>query len=569
MKRVVLAAVNSRYVHTNPAVRLLRAMAPAYTQVVEGTMQDPPLRLIHAILDCRPDAVGFSGYIWNRGRMLELAGALRRLRPSLVLFLGGPEFSFEDESFLTAHPEIDFILPGEGELIYRQWLLHWEQTGSPLGAPGTLCRNIPFIHGPVIDLKELPFAYEGELASMQNRPVYYETSRGCPGRCAFCLSGQSQTVRFMPLPKVRQELEALFAAGVSQIKLVDRTFNCHPERAAAILDMVLELDSQYGRHGATNLHMEVRGDLLSEAFLSRLGKAPPGLFQLEIGVQSTNPPTRAAIHRQDDLSRLAANVRRIREMGNTHLHLDLIAGLPYEDMAAFERSFNELWSYEPHMLQLGFLKLLKGSELARRAGEYGLAACDFPPYEILSTPWMSFDELSFLKDIEAVLEWTYNAHAARSTLKAAADMLGQGAFALFCRLARAFRSLGLMDRPLSLENRYEGLYRALDAMPELASLPVEGLLRHDWICHGKPNRYPRCLRPKPAPDAHAIMERALDADGFLAPLAHLSGAHRARLYHVEAYDPPIILQGRSARQVLYRYADKGHGPEQCQYQVLA
>lgn len=568
MKRVVLTAVNSRYVHTNPAVRLLRAMAPAYTQVVEGTMQDPPLRLIHAILACQPDAVGFSGYIWNRCRMMELAGALRRLRPGLVLFLGGPEFSFEDESFLAAHPEIDFIMPGEGELIYREWLRRWEQTGHPLGAPGTLCRDTPFIHGPVIDLNDLPFAYEGELASLKGRPVYYETSRGCPGRCAFCLSGSGQPVRFMPLPKVRQELEALFAAGVSQIKLVDRTFNCHPDRAAAILDMALELDARYGRHGATNLHMEVRGDRMEESFLARLGQAPPGLFQLEIGVQSTHPPTRAAIHRQDDLSRLAANVHRILAMGNTHLHLDLIAGLPYEDMAAFERSFNDLWSYEPHMLQLGFLKLLRGSELARRSGEYGLVACDFPPYEILSRPWMSFEELSFLKDVEAVLEWTYNANAARCTLKAAADVLGQGAFALFCRLARAFRSLGLMDRPLSLENRYEGLYRALDAMPELDALPVEGLLRHDWICHGKPNRYPRCLRPMPSPESHAIMERSLDAEGFLAPLAHLSGTHRARLYHVEDYDPPICLEGRPARQVLYRYAGREAGPSRCQYEVL-
>lgn len=568
MKRVVLTAVNSRYVHTNPAVRLLRAMAPAWTQVVEGTMQDPPLRLIHAILACQPDAVGFSGYIWNRSRMLELAGALRRLRPGLVLFLGGPEFSFEDESFLAAHPEIDFIMPGEGELIYREWLRRWEQTGHPLGAPGTLCRDTPFIHGPVIDLNDLPFAYEGELASLKGRPVYYETSRGCPGRCAFCLSGSGQPVRFMPLPKVRQELEALFAAGVSQIKLVDRTFNCHPDRAAAILDMALELDARYGRHGTTNLHMEVRGDRMEESFLARLGQAPPGLFQLEIGVQSTHPPTRAAIRRQDDLGRLAANVRRILAMGNTHLHLDLIAGLPYEDMAAFERSFNDLWSYEPHMLQLGFLKLLRGSELARRSGEYGLVACDFPPYEILSTPWMSFEELSFLKDVEAVLEWTYNANATRCTLKAAADVLGQGAFALFCRLARAFRSLGLMDRPLSLENRYEGLYRALDAMPELDALPVEGLLRHDWICHGKPNRYPRCLRPMPSPESHAIMERSLDAEGFLAPLAHLSGAHRARLYHVEDYDPPICLEGRPARQVLYRYAGREAGPSRCQYEVL-
>lgn len=569
MKRIVLTAVNSRYVHTNPAVRLLRAMAPSHTVVVEGTMQDPPLRLVRAILSNHPDAVGFSGYIWNRQRMLELAGVLRQLQPDLILFLGGPEFSYEGEDFLAAHPEIDFIIPGEGELVYRGWLDHWEQTGNPLGAPGTLCRGTPFHHGPVIDLQELPFAYAEELSALTHRPVYYETSRGCPGRCAFCLSGQRQTVRFMPLPKVRQELEALFAAGVSQIKLVDRTFNCHPDRAAAILDMALALDARYHRCGATNLHMEVRGDLLSEAFLSRLEKAPPGLFQLEIGVQSTYPPTRAAIHRQDDLSRLASNVRRIRAMRNTHLHLDLIAGLPYEDMASFERSFNEILSYGPHVLQLGFLKLLKGSELALRAQELEMICCDFPPYEVVSTPWMSFEELAFLKDVEAVLEWTYNAQAACHTLAAATDALGQGAFALFCRVARAFRSLGLMGRPLSLENRYEGLYRALSAMPELQAIPLEGLLRHDWICHGKPNRYPHCLRPTPSPEAHAVMERSMAVGGLLAPLAGLSGAHRARLYHVENYDPPIVLQGRPAHRVLYRYADEDRGPERCQYQVLA
>ena len=265
MKRVVLVAVNSRFVHTNPAVRLIRGMSPENTFVVEGTLQDPPLRLIRHILAHSPDAVGFSGDIWNRDRMLELAAALKILRPGLVLYLGGPEFSFEAEDLLNQHPEIDFVMPGEGESVYPGWLEHWERTGNPLGAPGTVCRNFPFEHVSPLPMAKLPFAYKDELPQLKGHPVYYETSRGCPGRCAFCLSGSGESVRYMPLDKVERELTALFEAQVAQIKLVDRTFNCHPERACQIMDLVLKLDKQYNRKGSTNLHMEVRGDLLGGA----------------------------------------------------------------------------------------------------------------------------------------------------------------------------------------------------------------------------------------------------------------------------------------------------------------
>ena len=430
-----------------------------------------------------------------------------------------------------------------------------------------MSRNDLYEPAEPMDMAEIPFPYE-DLPALSERILYYETSRGCPGHCAFCLSGGQGKVRFAPLDKVKKELEYFFAAKVKQIKLVDRTFNCQIDRACRILEMVLALDTKYERRGQTNFHMEIRGDQLNEEFLTLLAQAPPGLFQLEVGLQSTFSPTRDAIHRHDDLTVLEENCRRIRSFDNVHLHLDLIAGLPHEDMGQFEHSFNAAYKMQPHMLQLGFLKVLRGSELGVTAKKLGILYAPYPPYEVLSTPWMSFEELSRIKDLEAFVEWTYNMGIGLACLQVAIDSMQRGAFALFMYLVDYFKKQGLLDRPLSLEERFSGIFDALSLHSVTKRLPLEGLLRHDWACLGRSNHYPSCLKQHTDPKDRDRMLSHMTGGGFLEGISPESLSYRARLCQIEHFDPPIPVDGQWARSILYHYQVPQNAPFHCRYLII-
>lgn len=424
---VTLCQPTSKYIHTPLSVWYLRAAArrdaaPHHViHVVEATIHQPKERILSEILQKEPDLAAFSCYIWNITFVLELCRELRRRNPKLILVLGGPEVSFRAPELLLSENSIDYIIAGEGEQPFPALLDALDSSDdefSPDLIPGVYCRRDGEIrHTPPLSRPpQPPDPYSPEyFAASGKRIAYLETSRGCPFSCAFCLSGDTG-VRFFDLDEVKVRLVRLAGSGAKIIKLTDRTFNCSPRRADEIFRFLMARSSK-DFPPDVRFHFEVGADLFDEESLTLLGHAPPGLFQFEAGIQSFHPPALAAVCRRTDLDKLESNLRRLRKTGNIHLHVDLIAGLPFEDFHRFGHSFDRAYRLSPHMLQLGFLKLLYGSALRKKAPEYGLIFDSRPPYEIRSTPWMSALELDRLRRMEQVLERLYNSGRFTHTLR--------------------------------------------------------------------------------------------------------------------------------------------------------
>ncbi len=414
--KILLAAVNAKYIHANPAVYSLAAYAKEHgvgqtgaVEIAEFTINQTDGEILRGIWERQPDVLAFSCYIWNLELIEKLLPDLPQILPDTDIWMGGPEVSYDCEDFLEAHPQVKGILAGEGEQTFAE-LAAWYENGRPMEE---LCgiRGLVFWDGagivrnerrPLLDLDELPFLY-WNLESFENRIIYYESSRGCPFSCSYCLSSIEKSVRFRSAGKVKEELQFFLDRRVPQVKFVDRTFNCRHSHALEIWRYIRDHDN-----GVTNFHFEIAADLLNEEELALVGSMRPGLIQMEIGVQSTNPRTLEAIRRVSDLRNLSRIVGRLQENANIHLHLDLIAGLPFEDYESFVRSFNDVYRLHPEQLQLGFLKVLKGSAMHKSAGEYGLRYRKNPVYEVLGTRWISYRELLALKDVEEMLEIYYN-----------------------------------------------------------------------------------------------------------------------------------------------------------------
>ena len=414
---VVLCSLNARYVHTSLAIRQLAAyvrsqwpQAPR-TELLEWTINDQELPIVQRLFSRKAAVYGFSCYIWNITLVRRICRDLKKLLPDALIVWGGPEAGCAAAKWLTSESSVDMIIRGEGEKAWLALLqaldttgrqpdlsgvpsLSWRQAGS-----GLLCENPD---GPLLEAADWPFPYSaGDLAGMRDRIVYYETSRGCPFQCSYCLSALDRTVRHRPLEQVFHEIDQLMAAGLQQVKLVDRTFNCLTDRAMKIWQYIIDHADQAGR---TNFHFEVAGDLLDDQTTDILNEAPTGLIQLEIGVQTIHPDVLAAIGRTSRLERLARQVERLRRGGRVHLHLDLIAGLPGEDLARFGASFDWVWRLRPQQLQLGFLKVLAGSPMAEQARDRGFLWQDEPPYEILKSDCMEFNDLIRLKGMAWILD---------------------------------------------------------------------------------------------------------------------------------------------------------------------
>ena len=372
---------------------------------LEYTINDP-LELIEAEIDrYHPELLAFSCYLWNIEAVLELADTLKKVRPGMLILLGGPEVTFDAPALLAAHETLDLVIVGEGE---RPWAdLLAVLPDGPLHEVSGLCWRAP--EGirlnpspPPIPQSELPAPYGAGCADLDGRLAYYESSRGCPFACAFCLSGRDEGVRFADPERVLSDVESLAGSGAIAVKFVDRTFNCRPEHAMAIWRGLLR------HHGRMRFHFEIVGDLLTKEETAFLATVPSGLFQFEIGVQSTNPDTLSAIGRRVDLDRLFANLRFILAAGNIHVHLDFIAGLPYEGFDRFLTSLDSGLALVPDTIQMGFLKMLRGSRLRDEADALGYRYRRRPPYEVLANPWLSFAELNRLKTVAGLLDSFYN-----------------------------------------------------------------------------------------------------------------------------------------------------------------
>lgn len=518
--KILLTAINAKYIHSNLALRNLIAYAAdctAHLVLKEYTINHAPDQILQDIYRERPDVLCISCYIWNISYVETLTREFHKLLPQVPIWLGGPEVSFESEAFLRAHPEVTGIMRGEGEDTFAS-LARYYIFGSPEhlnDIPGLIFpRDNAFVQtgkaiAPALD--QIPFCYD-RTDDLAHRIVYYESSRGCPFRCSYCLSSLEKTLRFRSLELVKKELAFFAEQEIPQVKFVDRTFNCNHGHAMEVWQYIRSID-----RGKTNFHFEVSADLFHEDELSLLSTFRPGLIQLEIGVQSTNPATISAIRRQMDLPRLKEVVNRIRSWHNIHMHLDLIAGLPYEDYASFARSFDEIFALAPSQLQLGFLKVLKGTYMYEQAAEYGILCHEKAPYEVLSTKWLPYDDLLRIKRVEEMVEVYYNSWQYALTIRLF-TCIYSSPFELFQRLGDYYDKNSLFDRSHSRLARCEILLHFLQEelqsgmIPENADeLPVlfrESLVydlyarenckrRPDWACALAPYKQKiRALNPE-------------------------------------------------------------------------
>ncbi len=416
--KVLLLALNAKYIHTSLALRYIKSYCKDYEShitILETTINNNETEMIKAIYKEKPDIIGISCYIWNMSFVKTLIPTLRKLLPHTTLVLGGPEVSYEGDHLFEAL-DIDLVMEGEGEETWKQYLDYRIQgKGSLHDINGIIYKkeNVIIKNAPrqPLDLKHLPFVYDS-LEGLEHKIIYYEASRGCPFNCQYCLSSTHKGVRFVPLERVKIHLTYFLEQRVKQVKFVDRTFNTKKAYAMAIWEHIIANDN-----GSTNFHFEIAAELIDDDMLELLKGARNGLIQFEIGVQSTNMKVLEAISRKMPYEDIKEITRKIKALGNIHQHLDLIAGLPYEDYASFRNSFNDVIALRPEQFQLGFLKLLKGSGLRKSAETYGLIYKDEPPYEILYTKEMNFDEMLKLHSIEELLERYYNSGRFHNSLE--------------------------------------------------------------------------------------------------------------------------------------------------------
>ncbi len=468
--KLLLVAVNAKYIHSNPAIYGLRAYAGQYGEnisIKEYTINHSREEILKDIYLQQADLVAFSCYIWNMSLISELTAELKRVQPEIVIWLGGPEVSYHSEQLLRSLPAVDGIVVGEGEQTFLELTSYYMGEGGELDrikgivfkkhgmtSEDSLEQNptrFKIIKTPdrePFSMDELPFPYE-DMEAFQNRIIYYESSRGCPYGCSYCLSSVDRRVRYRSTDLVKKELSFFLEQRVRQVKFVDRTFNCDRQRALELWSFLKEKDN-----GLTNFHFEITADLLSEEELSLLATLRPGQVQLEIGVQTTNPDTMAAIHRRVDFTKLSEHVTRLAKAHNIHLHLDLIAGLPLEDLKSFKRSFNEVYRLKSDQLQLGFLKVLKGSPLEGEAKEYGIVYRELPPYEVLYTGVLSFREVLTLKSVCDMVEVYYNSGQFRYAMEYL-NHFYQAPFDLFLALAEYYEEKGYRQFAHSRMKRYD------------------------------------------------------------------------------------------------------------------
>lgn len=479
--KILLTAVNAKYIHSNPAVYSLRACAGEVfwpcLEIAEYTINNRKEEILADIYRRKPDVIAFSCYIWNWSILGSLLTELPKILPDVPVWLGGPEVSYDSEEVLGKYPMVTGIMIGEGEVTFRELTEYYcgiADGGKRESDGGADCRDrensggagLDAIRGIVYraqsgeicrtpareltDISALPFLYD-DLERFENKIIYYESSRGCPYRCSYCLSSIDKKVRLRDIGIVKKELRFFLDHKVRQVKFVDRTFNCDHEHAKEIWQYLAEHDN-----GVTNFHFEIAADIITDEELQILAGMRPGFMQLEIGVQTVNPETLREIRRTADLDKIRRAVKRIEEGHNIHVHLDLIAGLPYEDYESFVHSFNSVHAMRPQQLQLGFLKVLKGSYLHEKAADYGIRYMDTPPYEVLSTNWLSYGEILRLKQVEEMVEMYYNSNQFIYTLPVLQTAF-PNACAMYLALSDFYREKGYLLSSPSRSYRYQAL----------------------------------------------------------------------------------------------------------------
>ena len=506
--KVLLTAVNAKYIHSNPAVyslqKFVTAYAPEYgrnVELAEFTINHYADDILQEIYCRRPDVVAFSCYIWNLQMIERVLEDLPRVLPEVQIWAGGPEVSYDAPEFLKKHDCMTGVMMGEGEETFLELMEYWHGKKKLNEIPGITWRDgegeIKVQPGrPLLDMNRIPFLYD-ELDDFEHRIIYYESSRGCPFSCSYCLSSIDKSVRFRDAQTVVKELQFFLDRKVPQVKFVDRTFNCRHSHALTIWNYIREHDN-----GITNFHFEIAADLLNEEELALLNTMRPGLVQLEIGVQSTNQKTIEAIDRVMDFSHLCSVVKRVQSGHNIHQHLDLIAGLPWENFDSFRQSFNDVYHLYPDQLQLGFLKVLKGSRMQEKAEEYGIVYHSDPVYEVFYTNWISYQEILELKQIEDMVEVYYNSGQFPNTIRHLEKEFCDP-FTMYQRMAAFYGQQGWWGQSHSRMQRFEMLREFIHSISE-NGIYDELLLLDLYLRENSKSR------PKWAPDLQNEKKQFLD-----------------------------------------------------------
>ncbi len=476
--KILLTTLNSKYIHSNLALKYLYESAGIYRNLIEireFTINNDDMSIFMEIMRGDYDVICFAGYIWNISRVIGLIKDIKKADPDVLIVVGGPEVSFDPEEFLDRCPEADIVIEGEGDTVFPELVKSVSE--------GSLELKPCIIHARPAAENEIHFPYDNTEIDV-DKIIYYESSRGCPYRCSFCLSSVSRGVRLLSLERVKRELKFFLEKRVKQVKFVDRTFNIDEERSAQMMDYIIKNDN-----GITNFHFELCGDRISEEMMQAFEKSRSGLFQIEIGVQSAQKQVIEACNRRVDFEKLKENVLRIEKGENVHVHLDLIAGLPYETFEMFKDSFNQVYKLEPHDLQLGFLKLLKGTKIRNEAEIHGYVYREREPYEIISNKYISGCEILKLKMVECVLELYFNKPGFRNTIRYVLEHSDEEPFDFYMDLAEFYFSNGFQNSQHSKNEQYEILWKYLSIQPYGDKEGLKQLLLYDKIAVAAPSQF--------------------------------------------------------------------------------
>ncbi len=562
--KTILCGINAKFIHTNLAIRQIKGYVEANSNyeisLLEFTINNYINEIFEEIYINKPDVIGFSCYLWNIELVQKLIVLLKKLLPDIIIILGGPEVSYSPIKILKENP-CDFIICGEGEGAFCELLSEIASTKKYEMVKGIAYKSIV---GEIIqndkseflDMSLLPFPYT-DFHEIENKICYYEASRGCPFKCAYCISSVENGVRFSPLEKVLSELKIFLDENVRQVKFVDRTFNCNNAFAMSIIKFLIDNDN-----GVTNFHFEMAAELLTDEIIALLSLARRGLFQLEIGVQSTNLETLNAISRKSDFCWLSQCVKKLLVPQNVHLHLDLIAGLPLENFESFKKSFDDVHSLSPHQLQLGFLKILKGSRMESLCDEFEILHSPFPPFEFLKTHCLSFDEVIVLKSIEEMVEIYYNTNRYCHAVEFLRGYC-ESYFDLYLRLAEYKNKKGIGSLVHNKQFSYAFLIDFVaDNFSEYVAQAFNSVLKLDFLLHEKPRSLPEWAKRV---DNQISKDEIYDFivkkdDSFISELLpEYSDCQRKqllKLVHVEMFSINPFTLEKSETTLLFNYRSR-------------
>ncbi len=541
-----MVAANAKYIHSSLALRSIQKYCEKYSGHItnlELTINHNENEALKSIYEEKPDIIAFSCYIWNMEMIENLIPILGKILPACKIILGGPEVSFDSEALFGPNPDIDIVVEGEGEQTWYELMEHYIDQSNELdqirgivykNSDGIIKRNPP---RPPMDLNKIPFVYD-DIAKLDNKIIYYEATRGCPFSCQYCLSSVDAGVRFLELERVFQDLQVFLDHKVKQVKFVDRTFNTDIKYAMAIWDYLKKNDN-----GITNFHFEMAADILTDEAIAFLKDTRPTLFQFEIGVQSTNDEVLTIIQRKMNFDQVSRIVKEIKGFGNIHQHLDLIAGLPKEDMASFRKSFNDVIAIRPEQLQLGFLKVLKGSGMHRDAKKYGLIYKDIAPYEILYTSHLTYDEMLRLHAVEEMVDRFYNSGRFVYSFEYLFTLF-ETPFDAVDGLAQFWEECGYHKIKHSKNAHYDILLQFAMEKTKANITLMQELARFDFFLHEKLKNIPKNLLTIDQDKYKDFVRDFYKLEGniqhFLPELAAYTSAQVSRMAHIEVFSLDII-----------------------------